>query len=143
MKARLDSAFGDPGLFPTWRGAPLESVDYNATITVCAVPPNSMHRQVDGRYGIEFGPLNISKTPTVWKCAVCPSGASIDGRKKPNRSPPVSIVTSLTALARCLRQSNAGNNMRAPVFWPGVEGGWRAWAPFGALGSGEGGEGRS
>ena len=33
-----------PGLFPTWRGAPLESVDYNATIMVCAVRPNSMHR---------------------------------------------------------------------------------------------------
>jgi len=59
-KARPDGAFGGPGLFPTWRGAPLESVDYNATITVCAVPPNSMHRQVDGRCGIEFGPLNIS-----------------------------------------------------------------------------------
>jgi len=49
-----------PGLFPTWRGAPLESVDYNATIMVCAVRPNSMHRQVDGRCGIDFGPLNIS-----------------------------------------------------------------------------------
>ena len=49
-----------PRPVPTWRGAPLGSVDYNATITVCAVPPNSMHRQVDGRCGIEFGPLNIS-----------------------------------------------------------------------------------
>ena len=36
--------------------------------------------------------------------------------KLTDRSPPVSIVTSLTALARCLRQSNAGNNMRVPVF---------------------------
>ena len=32
----------------------------------------------------------------------------------------------LTALARSLRQSNAGNNIRAPVFCSGVEGRWRA-----------------
>jgi len=32
----------------------------------------------------------------------------------------------LTALARCLRQSNAGNNMRVPVSCSGVEGRWRA-----------------
>jgi hypothetical protein len=33
---------------------------YSGTITLCAVPLISMHRHVDGRWGIESGPLNIS-----------------------------------------------------------------------------------
>ena len=41
---------------PSWSSVSI----YSGTITFCAVPLISMHRHVDGLWGIESGPLNIS-----------------------------------------------------------------------------------
>src|SRR3954469_16812756 len=58
----------------------------SGTITVCAVPCNSMQRHEVGRCGTVSGPVNLSSTPTVWNVAVCHLATSTTGKKKPKRS---------------------------------------------------------
>jgi hypothetical protein len=91
-RAALSSVTLRKGFADPWEGRC--SGCYSGTITVCAVPCNSILLHDGGRCGTVSGPLSLSYIPTVVNCPDCPEKTLAWGRKKPNRWAPASVVVS-------------------------------------------------